>query len=207
MILKLKNTNRIPYGGRYYVTDPLTQIEVMAINFDSLMERVKEERRAMSAPIGLGLGDEVEQWVCAKYPDECSGFNPSLPNRRTTLGLSDILNGTKVMLSLWRSGGVLVDRVEAERRASICVKCPYNVTFSKPCGGLCPELENLVSGIVSHQGTQFDRELRSCGICGCFLQAAIWVPLENQCSGLSGFQKEQFQTIRRELPCWKTCDS
>lgn len=201
MRLRLEFPNRIPYGGYWRYIQPGTGQSISAVTWDNLLNNIRDHRKANGIPVGLGFEEEVEQAVCREHPDECVGYDETCP-RKKNLTLSDIVAGTRVMMSFFASGRKLVSREEAERRAQICLKCPYNMTFSKPCSGVCPELKSVVMSITDSVGTQYDSKLNSCTVCGCFLQAAIWMPLENQCKGVNELQKKQFSNAEG---CWKQC--
>lgn len=200
MRMELIASSRVPYGGAYVITDPVTKVKVSGSNLKTVLRGVYDERRANGAPCGLDLEGEVEQWICQAYPSECQSVDPKV-FRHKPLAISHIVAGSRVMLSQWFNGRKVVAREEAERRAQICVNCPMNVKFEKPCGGLCPQLAEVVSGITGAQGTQYDWQLNSCAICKCFLQAAIWVERDTQWNVLDETTKEQFNAIN--YPCWK----
>lgn len=199
MKMQLKDRGTIPYGGGFTVTDPLTGNEHYGTTFKMLVDSIRASRRANSVPMGIEFESEIEQWACEKYPAECESFNPKRPRKRS-LTLGDVITGTRVMLQHWWNGRKLVPREEAERRAQICLNCPKNQTFPKPCVGICGELHAIVADIIDAQGTQYDSRLHSCDICGCFLQSAIWVPQEIQWNALPEEQKEMFTTVEN---CWK----
>lgn len=199
MSLRLIQTSRVPYGGSYTLNRPDLGMVGSGYMFDVLLDSIRAYRKANSIPVGLGFVDEVERVVCEQYPKECQECDPSkIPPRKRTL--ADIINGSRVMLSHWWSGRKVVDRSVAEHRAQVCVSCPKNQTFVKSCTGVCPELNQVVNAITGAQGTQFDVQLHSCQICGCFIQAAIWVPLETQLSPLPDEMKAQFEATPN---CWK----
>lgn len=195
---RLLQGNRVPYGGEYRINRPDLGMVGTGYIFDVLLESVRSYRKANGIPIGLGFVDEVEKVICEQMPDECEEHNGKMPLRKRTL--SDIIAGSRVMLSHWWNGRKLVTREESERRARICVSCPMNQTFVKSCTGICPELKQVVTSIVDAQGTQYDINLHSCQICGCYLSAAIWVPLDVQLNPLPEEQKEQFENVPN---CWK----
>lgn len=199
MKTRLISPNRVPRGGVYEINRPDLGMAGTGYLLDVLINSITAYRKANSIPIGLDFANEVERVVCETYPDECEvvGMH-NIRNRH--LGIGDVILGSRVMLSLWASGGHLVSRQEAERRAAICVKCPYNAQFTKPCTGICAELKDAVSGIIDHQGTAYDENLKSCMICGCFNQAAIWIPLALQTTPLSDEQRAQFESVPN---CWK----
>lgn len=199
----VKDWTRVPYGGEWHYIHPKTGVEIRARNRLLLIEKAKAHADANHLPIGLAFEDQVEECVCNDMPDECVPCKSSLPVVRRTLRLSDILRGTRTMLRHWANDGIVVEREVAERRAAICAKCPMNVKFSKPCSGLCPELKKLIESVVGAKGTPFDSRLKSCGICGCYLTASVWVPLHVQWSELDDEQKAAFAKMKEASGCWK----
>lgn len=202
MKLRLKNKGIIPYGGTFRYVDPHSGMEFRNYQFDGLVSKIRAHRQANGFPIGLEFEQEVENQVCQNHPDECEAFDPRIPRRRR-LALSDVLRGTGVMMQHKLAGSPLESREVAEARARTCLKCQWNTDFDRPCStGICGELKALVSSVINHQGTQYDRDLKSCNICGCFIQASIWLPLDIQCRGVTEDMKEAFKAVPA---CWKVC--
>jgi hypothetical protein len=193
--------NEIPAGGSYQVVDPLTKVLCMATSLEGLVRRVGQVRSAMGAHTGTDLRAEVESWLCGDYPQDRVPVDVAKPRKRSRLLLSDVVHGTQAMIARFISGHS-VPREEAERRAQICMKCPLNTVFDKPCTGVCGTLLEIAMLASGRQGTQYDRYLHSCSICGCFLQAAIWCDLESQCKGVTPTMVAQFATLDY---CWKKC--
>lgn len=191
--------SRIPYGGEYRLKLPERGMVGQGNNFDALIRSITEWRRANSVPIGLAFEDEVEQAVCEKYPTECKGGIAVKP-REGRLKLAEVLRGTRVLLAFKLAGSPLVDPAEAERRAKICASCAWNVEFSKPCGGACGGLREMVSAIVGGRKTSVDDRLRSCAVCGCEARAHVHLPLLILAKGVTDAQREQFDAIEN---CWK----
>lgn len=202
MPTQLQSKNRIPYGGLYVVTDPLTKSEVRAGRFDLLVRKLIDARKANGLPIGLDFESEVENWVCAAYPQECVEFNPAIPRVPREIGMGDVVRGTRVMLEHWIAGRPIEERPEAERRAEICSRCRYNVGIRSPCGGICAELREIVNRVIGGKGTSHDSDLGSCSICRCELKSAVWTTLEIQCKGVTEDMKKQFTSVPE---CWKKC--
>lgn len=199
MKIQLKSRGVIPYGGYFKFREPATGQYLNGGTWDMLLQTVRDYRKANGIPLGLDFEDEVETQVCRNQPDECDYIDDSIPRDRQ-LSMSDVIRGTKVLLSFKLAGSPLVSREEAERRGSICSGCRFNVTFPRPCTGLCPELRDLVVAIVGNQGTQYDKDLKSCSICGCFTQAHIWLPLDILDKGLTEGMRSAFNSIPH---CWK----
>ena len=199
--MKVPNDN--PESGTYNVYDPLTRIRSSGRTFENLFDNVARTRYALGVSSGLDLRKEVEAWVCQENPNDCTGIDLTKPRKRR-MTLSDVINGSRVMMSFVKSGREVVLREEAERRAQICMKCEMNQIFPMSCAGLCGPLLDTVKAIVGQQGTQYDGSLHSCSICACFNQAQIWIPLEILEKGTDENMKKQFSGVPN---CWKQFDN
>ena len=213
--MKRSLPHNIPASGTYETVDRLTKIRCASPTFEGLIDKINHVRNAMGAVSGLDLRTEVENWICAEHPEDCTEVDMNIPRRRK-INLSDVIRGTRVMVAFKLAGSPLVEREEAERRGAICKECHFNQRFDKPCTGICPELQTVVNAVVGHQGTHYDQYLNACSICACMLQAAIWIPLDIMDKGLTDEMRAQFSkvTIKMpsgfEIPCWKQyqpCDT
>jgi hypothetical protein len=200
--LALSNWGGIPYGGGYRLKDPLSGVEVYGTTFNMFLNRMRDQRRANSFPIGLEFEQEMEQLICQHWPQECTNIDVDKIRPRN-LGLHDVMVGTSVMARFVISGMKVVPQEEAERRASICVNCAYNTRYAKPCNGVCAELLTLIRSIVGQVGTSKDADLHACQVCACSLPAAVYVPLDIQLKPLSDNQIKQFESVNRMRGCWK----
>lgn len=208
MSARLIHENLVPHGGPFRIVDPLTKVECVGTTFEQLYDAVVRQRKANSQPVGIELRQELEKWVCADWPRECENHDPNAPrNRRLTM--ADVVHGTTVLASVVMEWGKhligmaehpLVSQEEANTRAEACSKCQFNVTFPKPCSGLCPELAVLVNAIKGGRKTPYDSDLKSCGICGCMTQAHVWPRLDLLARGVNDQQKQQFKAVPG---CWK----
>lgn len=201
---KLIHQNRVPYGGLYEIRRPEIGMVGLGSTFDQLEMSVRAYRKANGIPSGLGFRDELEQVVCESYPVECTNNDPkSLPGLKR-LRLGDVIEGTRVMAKFIASGMKVVSDSEAARRAGVCSSCKYNIHFPKPCGGHCGELKSLVLSLIGNRPTPKSDSLKSCAICACYLEAAVWIPLDIQRAPLSDDKKAQFNQISW---CWKNPES
>lgn len=198
-MMRLKEKQMIPYGGLWVLNRPDKGIVARGLQFANVLDSATRYRKANGIPIGLGFEDEVEECCCEEKPDECINTDPNRPTMRN-LTVTDVIVGTRVMMAQLTSGTPLVSREEAERRAKICIACPWNRWFAKPCGGICGELRDLVAKITNNVGTQYDSQLNSCNICGCFLASSIWVDNAIQWPPLPEREKNQFLNVPA---CWK----
>lgn len=200
MKITVKRWSNVPAGSVWHCKHPVTGYEFHGRNRDVLLQDVKQYLLANNMPIGLEWEDQVEQWVCEAMPNECVGTVAGKAIKVRPLSLSDVERGSRVMLKHYVTGSKLVEPAEAKRRADICAVCKMNVTFSKPCGGLCGWLKTYVMKLVPKGGV--DARLNSCSICKCWLAAATWLPLTTQCVGVTDDMKVSFASVKN---CWKQC--
>ena len=202
---RLRARHAVPYGGMFVLNRNDIGLVGAATAFDGLLRSCREWRKANGWPVGLGFEDEVEQalYATGKYNAEFELQDARIPNRRRNYNINDVVVGTRTMYAVKTNPEPLVDISEAERRAAICAGCPNNLSFSKPCGGICPELETVVRAIVGSARTSKDAELRQCAVCSCFLGVAVFVKTELQVNGLTQEQKQQFLYAHEQVKCWK----
>lgn len=200
---RIKFRGAVPYGGEYRLELTEKGFVGFGTTFDMLMTNIRSYRKANALPNGLGLEEEVEFEVCKKYMAECIETDARIPVPRA-INWEEAVQGTQVMVGTRLSGRGLVPREEAERRAQICLKCPWNYETNMKCPNtICGELKQVVEWIIGSNGTQWDNNLKSCAVCHCYLTAAIWVPVEVQVAPLTEVQKEQFKLAREQWGCWK----
>ena len=196
--LCLRERSAPPYGGLWELHRPDIGIVGTGYIFDVLVDNCRTWRVANAIPVGLGFEYEVQKACCEAKPDHCRPCDPVLHPR--TLTFSDVFAGTQTMFRHILAGSPLVPEVEAERRAEICSRCPFNVSFSTPCNGICESLKKMVKAITGSATTSRNASLRSCFFCGCFLQSAVWLPLAIQLKPLSQEQKDKLKSVGE---CWK----
>lgn len=189
----------IPACGHYDYFDPITKVQCSATTFDGLIARVGQVRSAMGCVAGLSLREELEKSICQRSPEDCSEVDMTVPRRRK-FTLTDVIHGTKVLASFILDGSKPVSYEEFERRARICVACPYNIRFDTPCTGVCGELLSLAQKISGGQGTSYDRSLKSCAVCSCWNAAQCWIPVEHLAKGVTEDMRKQFKSVSG---CWK----
>ena len=199
--LRLKHY-QIPAGGMWHYPEPHSGKIISTVTYDNLLRILYELYRKNGWPIGLDFENEVEARLCVQHPSECEIDVPKTRRRSRRMTWGDLMRGTRVLLSFKLAGSPIVPPEEAERRADICAACPENITFDKPCGGICAELMNLVRAVIGSRRTRQHDNLRACSICHCLLEAAVQIPLEHQCKGVTSEMKEQFSSLQS---CWKVC--
>jgi hypothetical protein len=188
----------------YKINRPELGMVGWGTTFDMLETNCRTWCRANGFPMGLGYREHLEQEICKLYPNECEVSGGSL-NMNARHTLDDIVSGTKVILSLKRSGDPLVPKEEAIRRGEICSRCKLCVTFPKPCNGLCPSLKDVVDQIIGgNYSTPFDEDIRACSVCHCYYAAHIRIPYVHLNKGLNDTERQQFQEAKQLFGCWKT---
>jgi len=192
---------QIPAGGVWHYIEPISQKPFTAVTYDNLVSKLYDTYKKNGWPIGLDFENIIERQLCERHPTECEPDGPK-PRRKRRMTWGDIMRGTMVLLSFKAAGSPLVPVEESERRAAICASCTENIKFSKPCGGLCAQLANAVRAVIGTRRTKVHDQLKACGICHCLLEAAVQIPLEHQCKGVTDAMKPQFASTLR---CWKQC--
>lgn len=164
---------------------PVTWIEpsgnaVKANNLQELLRTIQRLRMAEGGDLNPGWHLRVQDDVCAQ--EHNSSLCIKVDDRESQQESVKYINRTDVqrffnaVKGFIASGGELVEQDEADRRAQICLKCPSNVPIRgcMGCSGLIPKLLKLTKGA----STEYDKELKGCGVCGCQLKAKVHLPTE-----------------------------
>jgi len=196
--MTLTNKTMVPPGG-YPFKHPATGHNFNSGTYSLLLGQVRDYCTANGFPPIDEL--EIEQYICEQLGAKtarrfCSGDGISVDG--VDLDWRDIWNGTKVMASFIAGGRQTVDRAEAERRAAICFLCSRNAKYSRPCGGDCTELAELIVSVVGGEGTSIDLDLHACSVCKCSNKAQVWVPIEHLKRGVTPEMMVLFPQ-----KCWK----
>lgn len=184
-----------PRGGLWKYEHPVSHAKFSSPQLGAIKYSIRKHEEANGYPITSEA--DIESQLCENHPFSCSENPPVAPRR---LHLNDILRGTRVIASFKLAGSPLVAQEEAERRAGICINCPRNVDYAKPCSGICQELLDLVKSVVGGAATKYDSMLKACDICGCSNAAQVHVPAEFLAKGVTDEMMVQFRTIPN---CWK----
>lgn len=93
-----------------------------------------------------------------------------------------------------------VQQGEADRRASICIKCPHNVFPDK--GPFLKWSDDIAKEAVGDRRSVHHDELGNCEICTCPLRAKVWTgdPID-----LPADQLAQMRSVRTMdgKACWQ----
>lgn len=180
----------LPLRARRFF-DPVLEQAFVAENARLIIKAVTKARLDASKPID-DVQSLVEEWVCMHMPHWCERKMPTTAIKRD-FTKQDVLAFVAAVKGTIEAGGV-VSKEEANRRAGICFKCPYNTKIAG-CEG-CNGIASLVFGILGARKLHNAGALKSCGVCGCNLKAKTWVPKE-VLDNLS-----QVQDNREDYPAW-----
>lgn len=164
------NSNVAPNDG-FKWTDDLG-FRVRGFNLPVVLEQIKARLISRGMFVGEGWQDEVIDQICRQSKVECR--DRAIPER--PVSWRDFENFGTAFRAYVESGGETVNQEEAERRASICVKCKFNA----PLSGICYSCAGLLSWAIRLGGnlkTSHDENLHQCAQCGCQLRLAIHLPL------------------------------
>lgn len=168
-----------PEGGVYYA-------------WDQLLSAVSKHRAATGGDLDVGWEIRLEHDFCCQHPE--AGCMHHVPSKDLDINLGDLKRFGYSVFSFIKNGGKCVPQEEAERRARICMQCPYRVhdALCKSCNGMADFFtENFLN-----KTTPYDSELGNCGVCKCYNKVAVHWPLESQST--EGLSKEDFPEY-----CWK----
>lgn len=194
--------DRVPPNERWCAKHWETGELLCASNWDKMLGTFKRYNKERNLPIGLEFEKQVELAVCSNMPGQCEEVVGNKPARPHHLTSGDVVRGTRVLVSFGLSGAPFVAQEEANRRATICAACRYNMPYSKPCSGLCQQLTDVMNSTIGTRMTPRDSKLEACSICHCLNRVQIWFPLEHLAKGVT----EDMRLAFREVPnCWKQC--
>lgn len=192
--MKLKTRLAEVPGGWVY-TQPDTGWTKKAITFNSLVQAVARHRANMALPIPGDLAAEIEETICKKLsPENQVAHCEDGTTHPKSVHWSLVERFLKTAVAYMLGPDSLVPQEEAERRASICAKCPLNVGLHG-CA-VCRATLNSLREKLLDRHTEQDSLLGACGICGCDNRVQVHVPIPALTAG-SG------DLVYPESWCWK----
>jgi hypothetical protein len=147
----------------------------------------------------------VEDQACLVLPTTSCLWEDGTPCKEPRVdvwaGYDDVLRGFAVFVDWTAKGFPLVDKTEADRRAAICRRCPFNLPI-KGCGS-CAKLTEKVTELLGRNTTDDDPWLagKSCAVCHCSNAAQVWFPAEILKKGVT---PEMVPLFQQNPKCWKT---
>lgn len=176
-MLRLKNRDLVVpedgEGRNFRFLNPETKHWSEASDYYTWSERIRLHRKANGLrEISMA---EAEEQLCKGIPPEwCSrDKGDASPSVNTRFGWSELVEGMKAFAKVIFTG--FVSQSEANRRASICGSCYFNIN---PSGcGTCNKMAGLITGPVAGRKTDYDASLKACAVCQCTLKSLVHFPL------------------------------
>lgn len=178
---QFSNLNETPPGMyRYFVPETKTWFRNF-LAIQDLASAVRQHYKANQLPCPDNLAELIADQLCPDLPPErCTrvdGGPVTIGPLGRGMSFTDVVQGTKTLISWWWNGSNKVEIAEANRRAEICSRCQYN---QQPTG--CAKCNNplmwLIKQFVGPGTTSFDSHLKACRVCKCSLRVKVWFPME-----------------------------
>ena len=192
----------IPGGFRFFAEETGKWIPPHGhvVSYRDLISLIKHHYQANNIPIGSQFEERIQDQLCATLDgDWCleGGYPVAKSGGFGTL-FHQVLQGTRTLVS-WKlkHGGKLVEKTEADRRASICIRCPMNQPAVGCSSCNMEALRQSVILVVGGAQTAYDSQLKTCYSCGCELKAKVHLPLKCLQDEMSPEQKARLPDF-----CW-----
>ena len=195
--MPLKSFTTLPPGGFSY-TQPETKMTFRQyLPIREQANLVLDHRKANTLPRATynEVVDDIEEWTCLRLnndPEWCiveAQKKTSAPLRFGSLlaeavqavgdGVASAVVGARIIFEWWGDGGRPVDSDLAQRRADVCLKCPFNSADRTWLSGLSEaakeqlEFRSKMKMIVAGE-----RELGVCTLCACPLKLKVHTPTQ-----------------------------
>lgn len=177
-MLHIRDLTVAPPGGWTY-TQPETGMFIKGSSLRELAGRVAQHRDANGIPSEGDLAAELQEDICGRMDDVTRKFycrDTELPPPKGSVNWRDVVSFLGKMVEWAKGGFQWVDPQEADRRASICITCPYNVPVSG-CG-VCRQTVESMTKELGERHTAHDAGLLACGVCGCSNKVQVHFPLD-----------------------------
>lgn len=199
-MLKYTASPRItpPDGFRYTFPDGVTIRESCQTDW---YRRIRQHYEQNAYPMPDNWKDLADEQLCLLLPPGWCQYDDGsnvMSHINTRLEMGDLFRGMDVLMRIAASPDPLVDQATAEARAAACSKCPANISI--PGCAPCMKIPDMVVKINGGKTTGSDQFLRSCAVCKCSLQAAVWVKDEVAAHGITPEMHQQFQLLPH---CWR----
>ncbi len=167
-----------PDGWRYLQKE--TQTWIRADIHDELVESVRDHRlyKGLTPTDRESVSQDIQRQICLGAtkgvckPEKDESYSP-FDDMARTLSLKKIAAFTETLVEWFKTGGTMVDKIEATRRANICRGCPFNRPIPN-C--VCTPFYQLIAALIPNDRKEMG--LFVCGLCGCSLQAKVLAPLD-----------------------------
>lgn len=154
-------------------------IEVQGHSLENLFRLVLETRIENGIEVGDVIRD-VEEQICARSPTQCRGYRKGAVT--TPVKSASVIDPMMDRLVVWLAkiekdpqAAKLVHSSRATERASICIRCPFNIEWRNACP-TCVEKLNLRFNILRRaKNLSCGDSLRFCSKHGIHLGTSVWL--------------------------------
>lgn len=171
------NNGMISPGGPHFEVAP--GVTLQAHTFELLYPMITDWRIRHGIPPGDVRAD-VDQFVCSRWPHACLPDDKDGPTQqmRANSIASRVATWAALKIRAMPPGGYdLVDEIEAKRRATICLGCPYKKSWKSRCGSCDSSTEAILASVRRLRNISFDNSIFACEVSGQDNPTAIHLPL------------------------------
>lgn len=198
-MLRLIDPGTVPPGGFRYLC-PETQTWVNAASLGELVHAATRHRTANKLGTPENFAEHIEAQMCSHMPPgTCKHEAGVVMSGSRRLTFHEVVAATKTLGAWFLKGTPKVAQAEADKRAAICLSCPMNQNFDGCTTCAEKDLREAIVGFMGESKTAVDAALHTCGVCGCTLKAAIWMPLD-----LLVKHADKQALANAPAWCWKT---
>jgi hypothetical protein len=174
--MKVPKDSLIPPNGFHFKSDDLY---IEGSSYQDVAEKLLRYRLENNVSTGNPMA-EVLDYICNSWPHFCSDTSPISPlNMKPAPSLTARV--TAWMASLYRTlrgtniSESYVDQGEANRRAAICLACPFHVEWRRGCSSCIEGTQRVGYTFRGGRQAAHEAKLMSCSILGHEAKTAVWV--------------------------------
>jgi len=156
-------------GPKSFVfVDPDTGFKYAEETKERLFKRIVDYRSQNELEPIVALERVLENYWCSLA--ENAGNCEMVPLRRGWYHY--LKGGVSLVENLFFGEKNLVTQEMADSRASLCIKCPYNVFPDK--GRFVEWSDEIAEASTGGKKSKYHEELGNCDVCSCPLRAKVW---------------------------------
>ena len=196
MTLVLSTGRLPPTDGESKWRYPQGSVLLRADDKDGLRDQVFQFRLRNNIPIGDVEGD-INRFYCNLWPRFCQEDGSGVAPAQQESWLGRISRWASQMVHQMPKGGYEMEPADvAEKRATICVNCRFNVGWRGGCSPCASQTVSVIQQIKQLKKTKRDGNLSACAIGGWENSAAAWLPV-------SVLTASEDAVNRMPVGCWR----
>ena len=177
---------------KFIFRDPDTGREFQAATKEKIIKQIVSYRAQNELEPLEYLGTVIEAYMCSlpEYRYKCES---SEPFGRSIFGY--ISGGMALLKNVFYGDANMVMQKVADRRASQCIFCRYNVFPDKK--GFLRWSDDIAEASTHGRKAKYHGKLGNCVVCSCPLKAKVWYK-----GTADKFTKEEISMFK-EVNCWQ----